>query len=445
MRKLCLLLCALLALAGCAAVPQAGTEPPAEELALAVLEACGRETGSLERLDQTLEKDGLTAYLTNYYGLEEENWSECAVYRAGGGDAFEVAVLRLSDGTDLEKTLEGLRAYLTAREGDFTGYAPEQAAMVHSALAAGQGRYAALLLCQEPELARDAFYAAFDAGQDRGQGGEDASRSAGDKSGGSSSGARSVMGPASQTEPAPNLRPDPSAKPIQELNPGPGSTSRPAPPDRSDPSRSQPEQTPAVEYPGRTPYVRPGIDDMTIYDTGAILTAWREGGAGELSQLDRDILEKASQVLAQNLTEGMGDYEKERALYGWLVTHASYDQDHYDPLKSLDPNAFNPYGPLVGGKGVCLGFATAFQLLMDMAEVECITVVGAAYMSREDHAWNMVRLDGEWYCVDPTWDLGLLFWRYFNVTSDWMARTDHQWDYANVPEAAAEGHGQPGL
>ena len=66
----------------------------------------------------------------------------------------------------------------------------------------------------------------------------------------------------------------------------------------------------------------------------------------------------------------------------------------------------------------------------------------------------MVELDGEWYCADPTWDLiggadrlpegfdtSKLF-SYFNVTSDWMAQTDHQWDYDSVPEATAEDFGQ---
>jgi len=89
---------------------------------------------------------------------------------------------------------------------------------------------------------------------------------------------------------------------------------------------------------------------------------------------------------------------------------------------------------------------------MDLAEVECITVVGAAFLSEEDHAWNMVRLNGSWYCVDVTWDanyreqLGLnhLNWLYFNVTSDDMALSNHQWDYSAIPEATATDHGQSG-
>ena len=58
----------------------------------------------------------------------------------------------------------------------------------------------------------------------------------------------------------------------------------------------------------------------------------------------------------------------------------------------------------------------------------------------------MVRLDGEWYCVDVTWDdptMGngntnsVVRHRYFNVTSQHMRDTDHQWDYLYVPEATA--------
>ena len=79
--------------------------------------------------------------------------------------------------------------------------------------------------------------------------------------------------------------------------------------------------------------------------------------------------------------------------------------------------------------------------------MECVTVVGASHASTVDHAWNMVRLNGQWYCVDATWDYAYrdkmngCEWRYFNVTSDYMARTDHQWDYANTPEATVEDHG----
>ena len=160
------------------------------------------------------------------------------------------------------------------------------------------------------------------------------------------------------------------------------------------------------------------------------------------------MLDRARAVLEEWTDAGMDEYGRERAVYAWLTTHVTYDHSHYS-AQGAPRTSYEPYGPLVEGAGVCLGYASAFQLLMDMAGVECITVTGAAFGNRENHAWNMVRLDGTWYCVDATWDHNSFngdflefqsleldrYWRYFNVTSDYMAGTDHQWDYDSVPEA----------
>jgi transglutaminase/protease-like cytokinesis protein 3 len=81
---------------------------------------------------------------------------------------------------------------------------------------------------------------------------------------------------------------------------------------------------------------------------------------------------------------------------------------------------------------------------MDMLEIPCIIVEG--YVRKgEEHAWNMIQLDGDWYCVDVTWDdpAGLsgldphYNHLYFNVTSDFLRETEHQWEDSAVPEATA--------
>ena len=152
-------------------------------------------------------------------------------------------------------------------------------------------------------------------------------------------------------------------------------------------------------------------------------------------------------MLGELITDDMTDFQKELAVHDWIVEHGSYDQTvHSNPGHSGRTGYRDPYGILVGGYGNCMGYSTTFQLLMDLCDVECITVVGAAFDSMEDHAWNMVKLDGEWYCVDVTWDdptMGngntnsVIRHRYFNVTSDRMRESDHQWDYLYVPEATA--------
>ena len=149
--------------------------------------------------------------------------------------------------------------------------------------------------------------------------------------------------------------------------------------------------------------------------------------------------------LAKFITDDMTDYEKEWAVYRWLIREVDYDWRQNDPAQTAPRASFEPFGALVWGQAVCLGYATTFQLFMDLLGIECITVVGAAFDSEGDHAWNMVKLDGEWYCVDATWDLGrstAASCRYFNVTSDHMAKTDHQWDYANTPMATATDGGK---
>lgn len=375
----CLLVVALLG--SCTPEQSLSTSQPApdpHQVAQAVLAACPDRPDSLQDLTASWDRDRLSSYLSAFYGLEQEDWQDCAVYTAAESAlAFEISVFVLTPQADPQQVLEGLEAYRISRQGDFTGYAPDQAALAEGGLAvlsAGEG-YAALLICPEPERAQDAFYAALD-----------------------------------QAAPA-------TASASSSLE------------DR---------------FSGRIPYTDPGVDDMTVYDTSAILSAWRSGDPAGLSDYDRTIYDRAVGLLAQLLTADMSDYDKELAVYDWLISNVSYDQAHYSLFASASRDSYTPYNPLVEGKGVCLGFATTFQLLMDLAGVECITVVGAAFQSREDHAWNMVRLNGAWYCVDATWDQGSQVRSYFNVTSDYMAATDHQWDYAAIPEATAQDRGVPG-
>jgi len=397
------------------AVPEEKSLPNEEKLTAqgaveAILDACGLAMEDLERTDQVLGEEGLSTYLENFYGLESDSWEECVLCRAGGAQALEIAVIRFKTNSAAQAALEGLGNYLTDREGDFTGYAPDQAALVAASLTARLGRFAALLICDDPQTAQAAF--------------EDYLGGSATTSGPVSDPQGTITAPKGSESDPKGPETDPKS-PEHDPNPLPNPGPEP------------------VTYPGRAAYTQPGEEDMTLYDTSSILAAWASGEDGELGEKDRTILTLATQVLEKLVKGEMTDYEKERAVYQWMVRHVAYDQDHYDHLAGVSPDSYSPYNPLSQGKGVCLGFASTFQLLMDMADVECITVVGAAYHSREDHAWNMVWLNGEWYCVDATWDAGLpeYAWRFFNVTSDYMARTDHQWDYDAVPEAAAQGDG----
>lgn len=212
-----------------------------------------------------------------------------------------------------------------------------------------------------------------------------------------------------------------------------------------------PGYEPDPAYPDRAEFNPPNEEDMSLYDTAAIRAAWEKGDPAGLSDYDKDIYSAAEKVLDKLLKGGMGALEKETAIYEWIVNEVDYDWTHQDVMAETPRESYTPYGGLVDQRAVCLGYAATFQLLCDLAGVECITVVGATFSGSGDHAWNMVRLDGNWYCVDVTWDANYREqgtssgrekdWDYFNLTSDEMAK-GHQWDYANTPEAVTQGKGR---
>ncbi len=355
---------------------------------LADCEAFGDDMSSLERMDRG-DPDRLKAVMEEEYGLADYPWTDAAIARGTNGSVFEIAVMHI-DG-DLHvgmDAVEELNAYLDAKEEAYARF-PTQAEVLHEAMAVWSDGFIALLVCNEPSFMGH-FLSVHSGSEKTGF---------------------STMRRHMEEVPVPSAQPDPV-------------------------------------YADREKFTPPGKEDMSIYDTSAIRAAWTAGDPSGLSEDDRAVYDAAREILGEILTDGMDDLEKEEAIYRWLVNHVDYDWRHQDFMVQPPRSSYEPYGGLVDHTAVCLGYATSFQLLCDLAGVECITVVGAAFHSEESHGWNMVRLNGNWYCVDVTWDAngreqlgGSYKWRYFNITSDEMAR-NHQWDYDNVPEATAEDRGQ---
>lgn len=324
-------------------------------------------------------------YLTELYGVNAD--AEGLIYTVGGVDAREIAVVYTPDGSGGT----WLEAYRENRYSDFNGYAPDQAQLVMDGLVLENGSWAVLLICSDPDAARETLEEWY---------------------------------------------------PELALHP-------------YDPDEVAYDWTQYYDQRGWRIFDPPGDHDMTPYDNSAILAAWRSGDTSGLDETQKAIYDACRTVFSEVVTEDMTDVEKELALHDWLVDHGDYDRTAVGDSKTFQPHADDPYGLLVEGYGICLGYASSFQLLMDLAGVECITVAGAGSGSTRDHAWNMVRLEGEWYCVDVTWDDPVFSgnpvfypsqWlmerhhKYFNVTSDYMRETDHQWDYDNVPEATATAY-----
>ena len=128
---------------------------------------------------------------------------------------------------------------------------------------------------------------------------------------------------------------------------------------------------------------------------------------------------------AMSVIDGdMSDLEKAIALHDHIILNCEYDYQNYLD-RTLPREVYTSYGVLVNCKAVCQGYALAYKLLLNRAGIECYMVTS----DEMNHAWNLVKLDGQYYQVDTTWDdpvwdrFGLASHRYMFL-SDTVFQTE---------------------
>lgn len=91
--------------------------------------------------------------------------------------------------------------------------------------------------------------------------------------------------------------------------------------------------------------------------------------------------------------------QKALAIFSWLAENIQYED--YETLRYRSASVI---GALLDGKAVCTGISQAFVLLANAAGLEAWQIFGVATdaISTEPHAWNLVRIDGDYYHLDVT-------------------------------------------
>ena len=160
--------------------------------------------------------------------------------------------------------------------------------------------------------------------------------------------------------------------------------------------------------------------------TSESVTAFKPTYLLEGAELDyaRARFNERIEELCALVTPGMTELEKELVLHDALVESVMYVEGTH---------AHNAYGALVLGEAVCEGYAEALQCLLKRVGLDCFIATGSSINPDtgvgEAHAWCCVRVDGEFYYVDPTWnDQGEdIFHAYFNM-SEAMISADHSFN-----------------
>ena len=123
--------------------------------------------------------------------------------------------------------------------------------------------------------------------------------------------------------------------------------------------------------------------------------------------------ERSITTLAKYLTKNTkNDTERAYAIFYWLSQNVAYDTQGFFSGSYGD---LSPAGVLRSRKAVCSGYSRLFTGLAKAAGLEVVEITGVSKGygfstngTLGDHAWNAVKIKGQWRLIDSTWGAGFL-------------------------------------
>lgn len=126
-------------------------------------------------------------------------------------------------------------------------------------------------------------------------------------------------------------------------------------------------------------------------------------------------------------------YEKLLVFHDYLVLNSTFEKNS-GTAGSFNQTIYNAFAGGTSSQGniQCSGYAKAMQYLCDKAGIDCMVIVGTNDKDLS-HAWNKVKVEGEWYNLDCTWDDPILTdpvenylrYNYFLVPDEWINNKTH--------------------
>jgi len=192
---------------------------------------------------------------------------------------------------------------------------------------------------------------------------------------------------------------------------------------------------------------------IEITDDMRAIIAYRNG-----YEIDRNkfpyayaVLERGTAVLDEIMKDGMTVFEKEHAIYQWMMDNynAGLKENDLSDINKWYYGVKTAYGLLNGYYADCSGWSATFYTLCNMAGVPCTFVdcMGQAGGVKDkgfkaNHRINLVLLDDEFYFVEVYWfyqktDSSQGDWRFFNMDTE-KAKQYYTWrseEYFGAPLA----------
>jgi len=127
---------------------------------------------------------------------------------------------------------------------------------------------------------------------------------------------------------------------------------------------------------------------------------------------------KIEEIKSQTILGNMTDEEKIKAIHDYIINNTRYDIDRSDN-KVTKYRSDTAYGTLIENYAICGGYADSMKLFLDDLGISNYKI------SSENHIWNLVYVNDNWYHLDLTWDdpvttdgKDILEYDYFLITSE---------------------------
>lgn len=128
-------------------------------------------------------------------------------------------------------------------------------------------------------------------------------------------------------------------------------------------------------------------------------------GSADLALLaeTQETLNKEYDYAMSMVSDEMTDVEKALVLYDYIISVSNYpDEESIDEngIAVYDNESYSTLSVFRDHVSVCSANATAYCYLLSDCGIPCIRLNSDAM----NHAWTMLKVDGDWYHADPTWD-----------------------------------------
>ena len=158
----------------------------------------------------------------------------------------------------------------------------------------------------------------------------------------------------------------------------------------------------------------------------------------------KEQLEGVCDEVIASLTNPDDQWRTELEIHDYIVDNCEYRMTKDDYLCS------SAYGALVTKEAACEGYSRAAKLLLDRAGIESAVLCGISTGndgSEGNHMWNAVKINGDYYYLDCTWDdpvsddgKHVKIYSYFNIDDATISKTHSDFTYDFKCTATAENY-----